>query len=301
MDPIDEVRRFLAELIGPSDTPIARRVEQAKAFAEATPLPDGVTVAAAERGGVPVEWVIPSAADAMPIFLHLHGGGYVMGDPAGSRAFTTEFALRSGARVASVDYRLAPTHPFPAAVDDALTVYRSLIEVGVPARALAVGGESAGGGLAIALLLAIRAAGLPMPACAVAMSPWTNLLCEGDTYVSQAARDPLLTRGILKEMAATYLAGADPRAPLASPGLADLTGLPPLLIQAGAAEVLLSDAEGLAQRAREAGVAANLEVWDDMIHVWHMFHAMLPQGAQAIDRVADFVLSQWSTADLRPG
>ena len=300
MEPIDEVRRFLADLIGPADTPIARRIEQAKAFAEATPLPDGVTVAAAERGGVPVEWVIPAAADAIPIFLHLHGGGYVMGDPAGSRAFTTEFALRSGARVVSVDYRLAPDHPFPAAVEDALAVYRSLIEVGVPARAL-VGGESAGGGLAIALLLAIRKAGLPLPACAVAMSPWTNLLCEGDTYVSQAARDPLLTRGILLEMAGTYLAGADPRSPLASPGLADLTGLPPLLIQVGGAEVLLSDAERLAHRAREAGVAAKLEVWDDMIHVWHMFHAMLPQGAEAIDRVADFVLSRWSAVEPGPG
>ena len=296
MEAIDEVRRFLAELTGPADTPITRCVEQAKAFAEATPLADGVTVAAAELGGGDPRRGQRNPDLAAPPRRRLcHGRS--------GRVTRLHDRIRPavGARVVSVDYRPAPDYPFPAAVEDALAVYRSLIEVGVPARALAVGGESAGGGLAIALLLAIRKAGLPLPACAVAMSPWTNLLCEGDTYVSQAARDPLLTRSMLLEMAGTYLAGADPRSPLASPGLADLTGLPPLLIQTGGAEVLLSDAERLAQGAREAGVAAKLEVWDDMIHIWHMFHAMLPQGAEAIDRVADFVLSPWSPVNPGPG
>ena len=278
MAAIDEVRAFLAEFLGPSDTPIAERIEKSAAFAQAAVLPDGVIVEVAERGGVAVEWVIPQGAGATPIFLHLHGGGYVMGDPAASRAFTTELASRTGARVLSVDYGL---------------VYRSLLDVGVPPGALAIGGESAGGGLALALLIAARDAGLPMPACAVAMSPWSNLVCGHESYVSKAGADPLLTRGVLLEMAASYLAGADARHPWASPGLADLSGLPPLLIQVGSEEVLLGDAQELAERARAAGVEVELEVWDDMIHVWHMFHPMLPQGLGAIARVAAFVTGRW--------
>jgi monoterpene epsilon-lactone hydrolase len=294
---IDEVRRFLAEFLGPADTPIAVRKARSQAFAAAAPIPAGVRITAELLGEVPVEWVIPAGAAPRPVFLHLHGGGYVMGDPAGSRPFTTELALRTRARVASVDYRLAPEDPFPAAVDDALAVYRALLSGGLDPHEIAVGGESAGGGLAVAMLLAARDAGLPLPACAVVMSPWANLVCDADSYISKASTDPLLTRGILREMADAYLAGGDPGQGRASPGLADLTGLPPMLIQVGAEEVLLDDARQLAERARLAGVEARLEVWDRMIHVWHMFHPSLPEGGEAIARVADFLEAHWSRAE----
>jgi acetyl esterase/lipase len=227
------------------------------------------------------------------VLLHLHGGGYVLGEPAGSRALTTALALRTNARVASIDYRLAPEHPFPAAVEDALKAYRALLDlVGAPGR-IAVGGESAGGGLTLALLIAAREAGLPMPASAFAISPWTDLTCSAATFDTRAEVDPLLTRRALKEMGDAYLAGADAMAPLASPLHGDLSELPPLLIQAGSDEVLLDDARLLDARARAAGVASEFEIWDGMIHVWHMFHPLLPEGTRAIDRIAAFLQSHW--------
>lgn len=229
------------------------------------------------------------------VFLHLHGGGYVMGDPAGSRGFTTALAIASRARVISLDYRLAPAHAFPAAVDDALAAYAGLLQGGTPASHVAIGGESAGGGLAMAALVAIRDAGLPSPAGAVLMSPWVDLACTGPSHEGRAAHDPLLTRGVLLDMARQYLQGQHPGAPLASPIAADLRGLPPLLIQVGADEVLLDDAVILAQRARMAGVDAQLEVWPDMIHVWQMFGGVLPEADQAVARIADFLAQAWPT------
>ncbi|MFI4974950.1 MAG: alpha/beta hydrolase [Caulobacterales bacterium] len=298
MEPIDEVRQLLGQLLGGPDASIAHRRDQSKAFAAAAVTPAAVEIRADLLGGVTVEWVVPTRAESWPVFIHLHGGGYVMGDPLGSRPFTTELALRTRSRVVSIDYRLAPEHRFPAAVQDCLMVYRALFERGALPSALAIGGESAGGGLAVAVLLAAKDAGLPMPACAVAMSPWTNLLCDEESYAAKAATDPLLTRAILREMAEDYLGAADPRERWASPSLADLAGLPPMLIQVGSEEVLLGDAQRLAEQARRCGVTAELEVWDRMIHVWHMFHPMLPQGGDAIARVADYLEARWSRPRL---
>lgn len=295
--PIDAIRAMLGELLGGPDASIAHRRRQAAVFAaNQPPLPAGVSATATTLGGVAAERIEVADGAGPGVFLHLHGGGYVMGAPADSRGFTTALALATGARVVSVDYRLAPEHRFPAAVDDALAAYRGLVEAGTPPGAIAVGGESAGGGLAVALLLAIRGAGLPQPACAVAMSPWADLACAGASHETCAARDPLLTRAVLLEMAEAYLDGHDALDPLASPMRADLSGLAPLLIQVGADEVLRDDAVELAARARACGVTADLEVWPEMIHVWQMFGAALPEAGQAIERIARFVEGHWRTA-----
>lgn len=296
MPAIDDVRRILTDLLGGPDATIAHRRQQAEQFAGVRPpLPDGLKLRARTLGGVAVEEIAPIHAAPSPVFLHLHGGGYVMGAPPDSRPFTTELALRAQIRVISVDYRLAPASPFPAAVDDAVAVYRALLAEGVPAYAIAVGGESAGGGLAISLLLAARDAGLPMPLCAVAMSPWANLRCEGASYDDLHGVDPLLTRAVLQEMAHQYLQDAEADHPLASPALARLHGLPPMLIQVGSDEVLLDDARLLAERASAAGVAVTLQTWPGMIHVWHMFHPILPEGGEAIGQVCAFLDARWRT------
>ncbi|HEX7948189.1 MAG TPA: alpha/beta hydrolase [Phenylobacterium sp.] len=288
--PIDALKQMLLELLGGPDASIAHRQAKAATFAAAQPpLPPGLTVTAEIRRGVPVERLQPDAPANLTV-LHLHGGGYVMGDPAGSRGFTTRLALTAPATVVSAAYRLAPQHPFPAAVDDALAVYADLLDAGVDPRRLAVAGESAGGGLAVATLIAARDAGLPMPAACIALSPWADLACEGASHAELHGRDPLLTRGVLLEMADAYLAGADPGAPLASPVRADLTGLPPLFIQAGSEEVLRDDASLLADTARACGVTVELAIWPDMIHVWQMFGGVLPEADTALADIRGFLL-----------
>jgi len=288
--PIDALRRMLLDLLGGPDASIAHRQGQAATFAAAQPpLPPGLTVTAEIRRGVPVERLQPDAPPKLTV-LHLHGGGYVMGDPAGSRGFTTRLALAMPASVISVVYRLAPPHPFPAAVDDALAVYADLLDAGVDPRRLAVAGESAGGGLAVAVLIAARDAGLQMPAACIALSPWADLACAGASHAELHGRDPLLTRDVLLEMADAYLAGADPATPLASPARADLTGLPPLLIQAGSDEVLRDDAALLAHTARACGVTVDLAIWPDMIHVWQMFGGVLPEADAALADIRAFLL-----------
>jgi acetyl esterase/lipase len=257
MTPIEQVREMLAGLIGGPDTPYRERRAQAAAFAEAFVLPPGLRIEKDSLGGVPVEWVIPDGAPLAPVLFHLHGGGYVLGDAAGSRAFTTAFALKTRARVVSVDYRLAPEHPFPAAVDDAVAAYKALLARGYRASEAVIGGESAGGGLTIATLLAAKERKLAMPAAAFAISPWTDLTCSAATFDTLAHSDPLLTRRSLKEMGDAYLNGADAKTPLASPHFGDLKGLPPLLIHVGSEEVLLDDARELHSRAQAAACRAN--------------------------------------------
>ena len=288
MRPIDQVRAFLADLVGGPDTPWQERRVQSAQFADAFVAPPGIRIEAGTLGDVGCEWVSPVDATPRTTFFHLHGGGYVMGSPALSRVLTSHLALSREMRVVSIDYRLAPEAPFPAAVDDAVAAYRALLEM-TPARDIAIGGESAGGGLAIATLVAARDAGLPMPACAVAISPWTDLTCTTASFDVHAASDPLLTRRSLHDMAVAYLADEDARSPLASPLFANLTGLSPLLIHVAGEEVLLDDALRLCERARSQGVPAEIEVWPDMIHVWHMFHPLLPEATRATEKIIAFV------------
>ena len=295
MQPIDAVRAMLKDLVGGPDTPFMARRAQAEQFAAAFVKPDDIDIEANMLGGVPVEWITPHGAAAAPVFFHLHGGGYVLGNPAGSRAFTTEFARLAACRVVSIDYRLAPEHPFPAAVDDAVTAYRALLASGCAPGEIAVGGKSAGGGLAVAMLLAAKRAGLPMPASLALISPWTDMRCSAPSFETKADVDPLLTRRSLKEMADAYMGTCDPCDSRASPLLGDLKGLPPMLIHVGSEEVLLDDSRGLASAAKAQGVAVTLDEWPDMIHVWHMFHPMLPQGADALRVMAAFVRGHWNS------
>lgn len=299
MRPIDEVREMLASLVGGPDTPFMERRAQAEKFAAAFVKPPDIEIVADALDGIAVEWIVPEHAHPSRVFFHLHGGGYVLGNPAGSRGFTSLFAKLAQCRVASIDYRLAPENPFPAAVNDAVRAYRALLAQGHDAGDIAIGGESAGGGLAIATLVAARRQDLVMPASLIAISPWTDMRCEADSFRTKAAVDPLLTSRSLKEMADAYLAGADPLNDRASPALADLSGLPPMLIHVGSEEVLLDDSLALLEAAAMSRVDAQLVVWAGMIHVWHMFHAMLPQGGEAIAALAAFVRGKWDRAQTR--
>ncbi len=245
--------------------------------------------AAALVGGVKGEWAEPAVHSANRTILYLHGGGYVIGSPASHRDMVSAIADAAQARALILDYRLGPEHPFPAAVDDALAAYRGLLQEGCPAQSLFIAGDSAGGGLTIATLLSIKQAGLPLPAAGICLSPWVDLTLESGTMTSKAADDPLLTPAALRWMRDQYLAGQDPKSTLASPLFADLSGLPPLLIQVGSEEVLLDDSRNLNERARAAGAEVTLEVWDGMMHVWHLMAMMIPEGKQAIQAIGNYV------------
>ncbi len=247
-------------------------------------------------GGVPAEWQIAPNADAGRTILYLHGGGYCVGSMNTHRDLASRLSRAAAARVLLIDYRLAPEHPHPAAVDDATAAYRWLLAHGAtPARTVSAG-DSAGGGLTVATLLALRDARVPLPAAGVCLSPWVDLEAIGESMTTKAAVDPMVQRDGLLGMAAAYLAGQNPRTPLASPLYADLSGLPPLLIQVGTAETLLDDATRLAERARKAGVTVTLEPWEDMIHVWQAFAMVLPEGQQAVERIGEFVRAQTAPA-----
>jgi acetyl esterase/lipase len=253
------------------------------------PLPPGIATEPVDAGGVRAEWQRPTTDEPQRTLLHLHGGGYMLGSIATHRNLTARLALAARARCLSIDYRLAPEHPFPAAVDDALTAYRWLLDSGVPARRLVVSGDSAGGGLALGLVVAARGAGLPLPAAVVALSPLTDLEATGGS--ASSADDPLLTGGreALLQMAQTYLQGADPRDPRASPLHADFRGFPPLLLQVGTREVLLDDSTRVAERARAAGVDVTLDRGEGLIHVWPLFGADMPESVAAVERIGEFI------------
>ena len=242
-----------------------------------------------DAGGIPAEWITTPEAGHESAIYYLHGGGYVMGSIGTHRDMISRLSRAARARALAIDYRLAPENPFPAAVEDSASAYRWLISTGVDPARLVIAGDSAGGGLTMATLVALRDAGDPLPAAAVCLSPWVDLEGVGESMTTRAEVDPMVQRESLLQSAKAYLRDADPRTPLAAPLYADLSGLPPLLIQVGTAETLLDDSTRLAERARAAGVEVILELWDDMIHVWQFCAAMLPEGQQAIDRIGEFV------------
>jgi epsilon-lactone hydrolase len=251
-------------------------------------LPD-VLAATVDAGGVKATWFTPQDSAGDRVLLYLHGGGYVLGSVQSHRPMIERLAKSCGCRVLALDYRLAPEAPFPAAVDDAVAAYRWLLAQGMAAKHIAIAGDSAGGGLALATLVALRDAGEPMPGCAVPISPWTDMEGTGASMETRAAVDPMVQKAALLGLAGTYLDGADPKHPLASPLHADFKGLPPLLIQVGDAETLLDDTTRLRDKLAAAGVDASIEVWDEMIHVWHLFAPLLDKGQEAIDRIGAFV------------
>ena len=235
------------------------------------------------------EWLTPTTADARRVVLYLHGGGYVSGSPATHRTVTARLAHAAGARLFALDYRLAPEHPFPAALEDAWAAYWWLItEQHVAPAQIVVAGDSAGGGLTLALLLALRDAGMPLPAGAVGLSPWLDLTLAGATLTANAPTD-YLNADVLRASAQMYSGAHDLREPLLSPLYAELAGLPPLLLQAGGAEMLLDDSRRFAARAQAAGVAVQLALYPHMVHVWHFTWRLEAQARQALAEIGEFV------------
>jgi acetyl esterase/lipase len=234
-------------------------------------------------------WIQPPNADDSRVLLFLHGGGFVIGSHRTHRGLAGDLARAIGARALSVDYRLAPEHPFPAGLDDCLAAYRWLLEQGTSADSIVFAGDSAGANLALACLLTLRDSGIPLPRGACLFSPWVDLALAGDSFDSKAAADPRMTQQTLQTYAEAYLSGRNPRTPLASPLYANLSGLPPLLIQVGSDELLLDDATRLSTRAAHADVKVRLEAWPGMTHVWQAYAPMLAEGRQAIDDAGKFL------------
>ena len=239
-------------------------------------------------GGVSADRVITPASRSNRHVLYLHGGAYRLGAPSTYRHVTWRIASAAQARVLVIDYRLAPEHPFPAALEDAVSYYYWLLAEGADPRQIAVIGDSAGGGLALALLLKLRDSGLPLPAAAVVLSPWTDLALTGASLTLNAKFDAMVHAEDAPNFAADYLAGADPRHPYASPLYGDPTGLPPTLIQVGSDEVLRDDAVRMAERMQRAHCQAELQIWPRMPHVWHLFAPILPEAREAITEIGKF-------------
>lgn len=249
-------------------------------------LPADVHCRPVSANGVAAEWVVAPNAD-LDVMLYLHGGAYALGSISTYREFVARLARAARMRGLAINYRLAPEHPFPAAVEDAITAYDWLLAEGVEPSRIVVTGDSAGGGLALAVQVALRDAGKPLPAGAVCISPWTDLTLSGASIQSKAAVDPVLDADSLERYAMLYAGERDRSSPLISPLFADLSGLPPLLIQVGTDEILLDDATRCAERARQAGVEVSLEVWDEMFHVFQLV-PFLPETQKAVEYIVRF-------------
>jgi len=276
---VGELRRRLAEL------------------ASAQPLPAGVTVTPAALGGVPTAEITVDGTEPRHVILYFHGGVYVLGDAVQPAGLAAQIARRASATVISVDYRLAPEHPYPAAVDDALAAYHALLLTGADPARIALAGESAGGGLAIATMINARDHGMPRPAAAYVMSPYADLTLTGTTMDTKRAADPLLNRDNLAPRIPDYTAGHNPAAALISPVFADLTALPPLIIQAGTHEVLLDDAVRLARQAATADVAVTLDITPGVPHVFQAYYPILDEAAAALDRAGQLLSAHLTAAD----
>ncbi len=258
-----------------------------EASADMFPLAPDVVVSEIDAGGVPADWVTVDVSEGDRVVLYFHGGAYVMGSRNTHRGLAARIARAARARVLLPDYRLAPEHPFPAAVEDATTCWRWLIAEGHAPHQMVIAGDSAGGGLTLATLLALNATGEPLPACAVGLSAWTDLEGQGPTAEPGAVDDPMLTPEGLRSSGMQY-AAANLRNPLAAPLHGDLEGLPPLLLQVGTRDILLSDSTRFAEKAQAAGVDVTLEIEEGLIHVWHMFPDV-PEAQRAIERIGAFI------------
>ncbi len=259
---------------------------------EKFPAPDDALVEPVSAGGCSAEWVAAPGTNLNRQVLYLHGGGYVQGSLNTHRLLTYHLSRDADARVLALDYRLAPEHPFPAAVDDVVSAYKWMLSQGAHPSKITVAGDSAGGGLVVSALVSIRDSGLPMPAGGVCISPWTDLAGTGTSFETKRDEDPMLDTTILDWFAGLYLNGADIADPLASPLHADLSGLPPLLVQVGTSEILLDDAARLVERAQAAGVDATLKAWDGMVHVWHLFSPLLSEGRDGLVEAGNFIQSR---------
>ena len=291
---LDAILRQSAFPVG-SDVSEQRRL--LRELLSAQPLPGDVTVTAAALGGVRTAEITVAGVEPRHVVLYFHGGVYVLEDAFQVAGLAAQVGRRARATVISVDYRLAPEHPYPAAVDDALAAYQALLQAGTDPAGIAFAGESAGGGLAVATLVNARDHGLPLPAAAFVMSPYADLTLAGTTMDTKAAADPLLSRELLQPRVTDYTAGHDPAADLISPVFADLSGLPPLIIQAGTHEVLLDDAVRLARQAAVADVEVTLDITPGVPHVFQAFYPILDEAAAALDRAGQLLSAYLAAAD----
>ena len=286
----------LVTLLRSRATPPDHDIAQARARFEKTAVfLGGAPDAKCEKvdaGGVPAEWVMAPGCDSGRAILYLHGGGYAIGSLNTHRRLAYDISAASSAKVLLIDYRLAPEHPFPAAVDDAAAAWRWLLQQGFAPNRMAIAGDSAGGGLAIATLVNLRDLKLGLPACAVAISPWVDLEGLGNSLTTRSKQDPMVQKDGLLWMARMYLNGKDAKSPLAAPLHADLKGLPPTLIQVGTAETLLDDAIRIAEKMHAAGVDARLAIWPNMLHVFPLFAPILSEGRDGCIEIGNFIRSK---------
>jgi acetyl esterase/lipase len=285
----------------PADSDVNEQRRLLKELISAQPLPAEVTVTAAALGGVPTAEVTVDGVEPRHVVLYFHGGVYVLGDASQAAGLAAQVGRRTSAKVISVDYRLAPEHPYPAAVDDALAAYEALLEGGTDPAGIAFAGESAGCGLAVATLLNAREHGLPLPAAAYLMSPYVDLTLAGATIETKRDSDPLLSPEALRARVPDYTAGQDPALGLISPVFADLSSLPPLIIQAGTHEVLLDDAIRLARQAATADVQVTLDITAGVPHVFQAYYAILDEAAAALDRAGQLLSAHLSAAERVTG
>jgi monoterpene epsilon-lactone hydrolase len=281
----------------PADADVSEQRRLLRELTSAQPLPADVTVTAAALGGVPAAEITIDGTEPRHVVLYFHGGVYVLGDAFQAAGLAAQVGRRTHARVISVDYRLAPEHPYPAATDDALAAYQALLEGGTAPSDIAFAGESAGGGLAIATLVNAREHGLPLPAAALVMSPYADLTLAGATMQTKREADPLLSPEALQARVPDYTAGQDPALGLISPVFADLSGLPPLIIQAGTHEVLLDDAIRLARQAATADVQVTLDITPQVPHVFQAYYPILDEAAAALDRAGQFLSAHLASAE----
>jgi acetyl esterase/lipase len=253
------------------------------------PMPPHVDVKQTTVGNIAAEWLRPVGTTDNRAVLYLHGGAYTMGSCTTHRALASRIAIASQTPALLPEFRLAPEYPFPAALEDGVAIYRWLIEQGISPQKMVVAGDSSGGGLAIALTVLLRDKDVPLPAAITCLSPWADLELTGESLTTRAQVDPMCSLEESQYHAVHYIGKHDAQAPLVSPIYADLHGLPPILIQVGDREILLSDAIRLTERARKDGVDAELEVWDGMWHVWHLFARYVPEGQRAIDKIGAFI------------
>lgn len=262
-----------------------RMVSRAPAY----PQPDDITWEAVDAGGTPAEWVTPEVCEPGRAVVYLHGGGYATGSAEAFRSLSSHLARATRSPVLAVDYRLAPEHPYPAALDDAVAAYGFVRDAGFAPEQVALVGDSSGGGLMLGTLLALRDRGEPLPGAAVCLSPWTDMTLSGGSIEANAEADLMVSVSTLELMADAYLGDLDRTTPYASPLFAELAGLPPLLVQVGADEILLDDARRFAETATAAGAHVTVEVWDDVIHVWHSFADLIPEARDAFARIGTFI------------
>jgi len=290
---IDAVRMLLESLPRPEN--LAERRVRLDTVASADGVAPDIRLEPITIGPCAAEWSLAPGSDATKVLLFFHGGGYCSGSIRSHRGMVSETGRAAKVRTLALGYRLAPENPFPTALDDAFSAFEFLLQQGIPTARIAIGGDSAGGGISLATMVRLRDKGQPLPACAWLISPWVDLEMTGASIDAKAAIDPLIHREYLEELAAAYLNGQSARNPLASPIHADLASLPPVLIQVGSAETLLDDAVRIAGRLGSADVATALEIWPHMIHAWHLWSARLTAGRMAIASAGAFIAKHLAT------